>query len=74
MNKFNAHRIYCDGIRRQRMTEFMEGFLKISLALREMYQMITLGGDAALELVNTLDPFDAGIAFRCGPLRVSDTH
>lgn len=28
-----------------------------SLKLKEMYQMITLGGDAELELVDTLDPF-----------------
>jgi hypothetical protein len=28
-----------------------------SLKLKEMYQMITLGGDAELELVDTFDPF-----------------
>lgn len=33
------------------------GFNAISLRLKEMYQMITLGGDAELELVDTLDPF-----------------
>jgi len=27
--------------------------------------MITLGGDAELELVDTLDPFSEGIVFRC---------
>jgi hypothetical protein len=35
----------------------MAGFNAISLKLKEMYQMITLGGDAELELVDTLDPF-----------------
>lgn len=35
----------------------MQGFMTISLKLKEMYQMITLGGDAELELVDTLDPF-----------------
>lgn len=35
----------------------MSGFNTISLKLKEMYQMITLGGDAELELVDTLDPF-----------------
>lgn len=35
----------------------MAGFNTISLKLKEMYQMITLGGDAELELVDTLDPF-----------------
>ena len=35
----------------------MAGFNTISLKLKEMYQMITLGGDAELELVDSLDPF-----------------
>ena len=33
------------------------GFGQITLKLKEMYQMITLGGDAELELVDSLDPF-----------------
>ncbi len=36
----------------------------ISLRLKEMYQMITLGGDAELELVDTCDPFAEGILFQ----------
>ena len=46
-----------DDLRKRRLDEFMQGFLTISLKLKEMYQMITLGGDAELELVDTLDPF-----------------
>jgi structural maintenance of chromosome 4 len=46
-----------DGLRKRRLDEFMAGFMTISLKLKEMYQMITLGGDAELELVDTLDPF-----------------
>ena len=34
-------------LRKQRLDEFMSGFNVISLRLKEMYQMITLGGDAA---------------------------
>ena len=44
----------------------MAGFNAISLKLKEMYQMITLGGDAELELVDSLDPFAEGILFRWG--------
>ena len=40
-----------DLLRRQRLDEFMVGFREITLKLKEMYQMITLGGDAELELV-----------------------
>ena len=44
-------------LRRQRLEMFMDGFGAITLKLKEMYQMITLGGDAELELVDSLDPF-----------------
>ena len=46
-----------EGLRKARLDGFMDGFNAISLKLKEMYQMITLGGDAELELVDTLDPF-----------------
>ncbi|KAH9980780.1 RecF/RecN/SMC protein [Russula compacta] len=39
-----------DSLRKQRLDEFMAGFSTISLKLKEMYQMITLGGNAELEL------------------------
>ena len=42
---------------------FMDGFSVITLKLKEMYQMITIGGDAKLELVDSLDPFSKGIVF-----------
>lgn len=42
----------------------LQGFSHITSKLKEMYQMITLGGDAELELVDTLDPFREGIVFR----------
>lgn len=44
-------------LRKKRLDEFMVAFNTISLKLKEMYQMITLGGDAELELVDSLDPF-----------------
>ncbi len=46
-----------DALRKRRLEDFMAGFNAISLKLKEMYQMITLGGDAELELVDSLDPF-----------------
>lgn len=36
-----------------------------------MYQMITLGGDAELELVDSLDPFSEGILFSVRPPKKS---
>ena len=35
-----------------------------SIELFVSLQMITLGGDAELELVDSLDPFSEGIVFR----------
>ncbi|NXK89711.1 SMC4 protein, partial [Formicarius rufipectus] len=50
-------------LRKQRLNEFMAGFNVITTKLKENYQMLTLGGDAELELVDSLDPFSEGIMF-----------
>jgi structural maintenance of chromosome 4 len=61
----------CDDLRRLRLEGFMEGFSVISLRLKEMYQMITMGGNAELELVDSLDPFSEGILFSVMPPKKS---
>jgi structural maintenance of chromosome 4 len=61
----------CDDLRKRRLEEFMEGFNIISLRLKEMYQMITMGGNAELELVDSLDPFSEGILFSVMPPKKS---
>ena len=60
----DEQRKHHEDARKRRLHEFMEGFTIISHKLKEMYQMITLGGDAELELVDSLDPFSEGIIFR----------
>ncbi|KAL0014881.1 hypothetical protein SO802_001950 [Lithocarpus litseifolius] len=60
-----------DEWRKKRLDEFMAGFNAISLKLKEMYQMITLGGDAELELVDSLDPFSEGVVFSVRPPKKS---
>ena len=60
----NEMRKNFDMLRKNRSSEFMLGFSIITSKLKEMYQMITLGGDAELELVDSLDPFSEGINFR----------
>eukprot|EP00250_Pteridium_aquilinum_P018347 c24044_g1_i1 orf=299-4012(-) len=60
-----------DDLRKKRLDEFMAGFNAISLKLKEMYQMITLGGDAELELVDSLDPFAEGVVFSVRPPKKS---
>ncbi|KAJ1971175.1 Structural maintenance of chromosomes protein 4 [Dimargaris xerosporica] len=60
-----------DNLRKKRLDEFMEGFNVITYKLKEMYQMITLGGNAELELVDSLDPFSEGIIFSVMPPKKS---
>jgi len=67
----DEQRKHHDDLRKQRLTDFMEGFGIITGKLKEMYQMITLGGDAELELVDSLDPFTEGIVFSVRPPKKS---
>lgn len=76
-----------EDLNKQRLEEFMWGFHIISAKLKEMYQvgaapessrrpltvsqMITLGGNAELELVDSLDPFSEGIIFSVMPPKKS---
>lgn len=67
----DAQKATYDGLRKTRLDEFMAGFNLISLKLKEMYKMITLGGNAELELVDSLDPFSEGIIFSVMPPKKS---
>lgn len=69
--KRNEMRQLYDDVRKKRFTEFMQGFHIITKKLKEMYQMITLGGDAELELVDSMDPFNEGIVFSVRPPKKS---
>ncbi|CAG9122120.1 unnamed protein product [Plutella xylostella] len=65
--KRNEMRTLFDQLKKKRSTDFLCGFNTITAKLKEMYQMITLGGDAELELVDSLDPFTEGIIFSVRP-------
>eukprot|EP00041_Stephanoeca_diplocostata_P037900 m.1458495 g.1458495 ORF g.1458495 m.1458495 type:complete len:1290 (+) comp25122_c0_seq1:152-4021(+) len=58
-------------LRKKRLDCFFAGFKVISTKLKEMYQMITLGGDAELEYVDNINPFSEGIVFSVRPPRKS---
>lgn len=70
-NKRNDMRKLFDEIKKRRHNEFMRGFGIITNKLKEMYQMITQGGNAELELVDSMDPFSEGILFSVRPPRKS---
>lgn len=65
--KRNEMRQLYDDVRKKRYNEFMQGFHIITRKLKEMYQMITQGGDAELELVDSMDPFTEGVSFSVRP-------
>ena len=50
-------------LKRKRHDEFMEGFKFIADRVKDMYRLITNGGDAELEVKDALDPFSEGILF-----------
>lgn len=60
-----------DTARRRRTDEFLSGFTVITGKLKEMYQMITMDGDAELELVDSMDPFSEGVVFSVRPPKKS---
>ncbi|KAJ3322219.1 hypothetical protein HDV06_003279 [Boothiomyces sp. JEL0866] len=60
-----------DSLRKDRLVTFMDGFTKISQYLKEMYQIITMGGNAELELVDSMDPFSEGVLFSVMPPKKS---
>eukprot|EP00759_Apiculatamorpha_spiralis_P026409 PhF_6_TR29360/c1_g1_i1/m.43194/K06675/SMC4; structural maintenance of chromosome 4 len=57
-------------LKETRKTEFMKAFEDIRNRLKSLYQMLTQGGDADLELVDAHDPFE-GINFSVRPPRKS---
>jgi structural maintenance of chromosome 4 len=50
---------------------FREGFNVINSKLKEVYQHLTRGGDAELELIDSLDPFSDGVNFSVRPPKKS---
>ena len=69
--KRDMYKSQFESLRNQRMAEFKEGFLVITMKLKEMYRTITAGGDADLEWADSLDPFSEGIIFSVRPNKKS---
>lgn len=56
-----------DDFKKRRYSQFMAGFLLLSGYLKEVYQYLTKGGDAELELIDSLDPFSEGVILSVRP-------
>lgn len=61
-------------LKKARHDEFMAGFKFISANVKEMYRLITHGGDAELEIKDTLDPFAEGVLFQVRPKQKTWKH
>lgn len=66
-NQRNEILAECKSLKNQRLEKFLKGFEQIKETVKETYQILTLGGDAELDLVDTLDPFSQGINFSVRP-------
>ena len=60
-----------EDFKKARFDSFMHGFNLITKKLKEMYRMLTCGGDAELELVDSIDPFSEGVQFSVRPPKKS---
>jgi structural maintenance of chromosome 4 len=54
-------------LRGRRHDDFLVGLRQINQHLKEIYQLITVGGSADLDLVDSLDPFAEGVALSVMP-------
>uniref|UniRef100_A0A0N5C0M0 Structural maintenance of chromosomes protein n=1 Tax=Strongyloides papillosus TaxID=174720 RepID=A0A0N5C0M0_STREA len=66
-SKLSQYTAFLDTLKKKRLIEFLNGYTHILRHLKLIYQMLTLGGDANLELVNSMDPFEKGIRFCVRP-------
>ncbi|CRH00578.1 chromosome condensation protein, putative [Plasmodium relictum] len=63
-----------DTLCNKRREEFLKAFNIISVKLKEMYQMIAIGGDAELEIIDSSEIFNEGILFSVRPPKKSWKH
>ena len=56
-----------DSLRQKRCDEFKSGFQLIADHVKQIYRLITNGGDAELETIDQLDPFSEGVMFQVRP-------
>lgn len=66
-----AIRTEYESLKKARLEEFMAGLKTISGHLKQLYQLLTVGGNAELDLIDSLDPFSEGISFSVMPPRKS---
>ena len=56
-----------ESLRSRRLDMFKDGFTLIANHVKQIYRLITNGGDADLETIDQLDPFSEGVMFQVRP-------
>lgn len=62
-----AMRSELESLKSQRQSKFVEGFNVINRNIKEIFDLITLGGNAELDLIDYLNPFADGIVLSIMP-------
>ncbi|KAI4290835.1 structural maintenance of chromosome 4 [Pancytospora philotis] len=65
--KINALKEQLEQLKARRHSQFMEGFSTVNGHLKEIFALITFGGNAELDLLNYLDPFAEGVVLSIMP-------
>lgn len=61
-------------LKQKRHKQFKQGFDLISGHVKQIYRLITNGGDADLETIDQLDPFSEGVLFQVRPKNKTWKH
>lgn len=56
-----------EDLKNQRLSKFMEGFNVINKNIKEIFNLITFGGNAELDLIDYLNPFTDGVVLSIMP-------
>ena len=56
-----------DELKKKRCEDFKDGFQLIADHVKQIYRLITNGGDAEMETIDQLDPFSEGVMFQVRP-------
>ncbi|CAJ0963822.1 unnamed protein product, partial [Mesorhabditis belari] len=67
----NRHETKFVELTADRLTEFTKSFQKIKEYVKQMYQMLTIGGNAQIEVKDVIRPFEHGVQYLVRPPKKS---
>lgn len=70
-NQLNSMKTELENLKNQRLTMFLDGYNSINKNIKEIFSLITFGGNAELDLLDYLNPFSEGIVLNIMPPKKS---